>query len=213
LSADLRLEAIAFGVGGEWPTFTQPLGQVITPTDWSRDGRSLLYSYAGAQPGLWVLPLTPEGRSTANEKPRRYTGGQFNASEGRFSPDAHWVAYQSDESGRYEIYIDAFPEAQGKVQISTNGGRYPEWGLGGRELFYVSPENKLMAVSLKVGAGSVEPSTPHELFALPIVEVAPYDVAPDGQRFLIPGTPQKAAQPLTLIVNWPALLKKAAAAQ
>jgi serine/threonine protein kinase len=200
------------GAGGEGPTFTQPLGQVITPTDWSRDGHFLVYSYAGAQPGLWVLSLTPDGRPAANEKPRRYTGGQFSASQGRFSPDTHWVAYQSDESGRSEIYADSFPDPRGKVQISTDGGSYPEWGPDGRELFYVSPDKKLMAANVKVGADSVEPSAPRELFPLPIVEVNPYDVAPDGQRFLIPGTPQQAAQPLMVIVNWPALLNKGAAA-
>ena len=87
---------------------------------------------------------------------------------------------------------------------------------GGPELFYVSPDFKLMAVNLKLGADSVEPSTPRELFPLPAVESgwSPYDTAPDGQRFLVRAIPQQqASQPLTVIVNWPALLKKGAAAQ
>jgi hypothetical protein len=126
------------------------------------------------------------------------------------------VAYQSDESGRNEVYIQAFPEPRGKFPISTGGGRFPQWGPGGRELLYVSPDLKLMAVNLKLGADSVEPSTPRELFALPIVEnsFSPYEVASDGQHFLVRATPQQqAGQPLTLIVNWPALLKKGAAVQ
>jgi len=91
--------------------------------------------------------------------------------------------------------------------------RFRNGGPGGRELFYVSPENRLIAVGLKVEAASVGSTAPRELFPLPIVDVGvnPYDVAPDGQRFLVPSTPQQGAQPLTLIVNWPALLKKAVA--
>jgi hypothetical protein len=125
------------------------------------------------------------------------------------------VAYQSDESGRYEIYIQAFPEPHGAKRISTGGGQYPQWGAGGRELFYLSPDLKLMAVSLKLGADSIEPSAPRELFPLPADAIAwsPYDAAPDGQRFLVRATPQQAAQPLTVIVKWPALLKNAPSAQ
>ena len=96
------------------------------------------------------------------------------------------------------------------------GGQYPEWGPGGRELYYVSPDFKLMAVSLKLGTESVELSAPRVLFTLPAVDTgfSPYAAAPDGQRFLVRATPQQqAAEPLTVIVNWPALLKKGTAAQ
>jgi hypothetical protein len=121
------------------------------------------------------------------------------------------VAYQSDESGRYEVYIDAFPQPRGKTRISTGGGTYPQWGAGGRELFYVSADFKLMAVDLKLTTDSVKPSAPRELFRLPVVDdgYSPYDAPPDGQRFLVRATPERgAAQPLTVIVNWPALLKE-----
>jgi len=159
------------------------------------------------------LPLTPDGRAASSGQAKRYGSGQFNKRDSRFSPDIRWVAYESEESGEHEIYVDAFPEPHGKVQVSTKGGPRPAWGPSGRELFYVSPDSKLMAVNLKVGADSLEPSAPRELFQLPILEegVYPYD-APDGQRFLIPSTLQQAAQPLTVIVNWPALLKKGATA-
>jgi hypothetical protein len=125
------------------------------------------------------------------------------------------VAYQSDDTGRYEVYIRAFPDPRGKFQISTNGGRYPQWGAGGRELFYVSPDNKLMAASLTIGADSVEPSVPRELFPLPAVDIgwSPYDATSDGQRFLVRTATAQASQPLNVIVNWPALLKKGAAVQ
>ncbi len=125
------------------------------------------------------------------------------------------MAYQSDETGRWEIYIQAFPEPRGAKRISTDGGQYPQWGADARELFYVSPDNKLMTVSLRIGADGVEPSAPRELFPLSAaVEVgwSPYDATADGQRFLVRATPEQAAQPLTVIVNWPALLKNAATA-
>jgi len=120
------------------------------------------------------------------------------------------VAYPSDETGRQEVYIQAFPEPRGATRISTGGGQYPQWGAGARELFYVSLDNKLIVVSLKMGANTVEASAPRVLFPLPWVDDgwSPYDTAPDGQRFLVRATPGQGAQPLTVIVNWPALLKK-----
>ena len=86
----------------------------------------------------------------------------------RFSPEPNprWVAYTSDESGRYEIYVQSFPEPKRKWQISMGGGMLPQWGAGGQELFYVAPNGKLMSVKLKVGADSVEPSAPRELFSV-----------------------------------------------
>jgi eukaryotic-like serine/threonine-protein kinase len=190
------------------------------PVDWSRDGHLLLYGEIGPGTGndLWVLPVTPEGKVAPDAKPRPYLHTQFNERHGRFSPEPqpHWVAYTSDESGRPEVYVDAFPEARNKVLISTAGGEFPEWSPVGRELFYLSPGLKLMQVSLKLGTDSIEPSSPRELFALPIANdgYSSYEVAPDGQRFLVRATPEKqAGQPLTLIVNWPALMKKGAAAE
>jgi eukaryotic-like serine/threonine-protein kinase len=185
--------------------------------DWSRDGRWVLYHHLAPSTyrDLWVLPVTPEGRPAPNATARPYLEGPFNRWGGRFSPDTppRWIAYQSDETHRYEVYVQAFPEPRGKFQISTAGGQYPHWGAGGRELFYVSPDNKLMVVSLKLGADSVEPSAPRELFPLPVADTGycPYEATSDGQRFLVRATPKQAGEPLTVIVNWPALLKKGAA--
>jgi len=125
------------------------------------------------------------------------------------------LAFQSDESGRNEIYIDTFPEPRGKVRISTGGGVLPQWSADGRELFYVSADSMLMSASLKLGAGSLEPSAPHALFRLLVIDtdVSPYDAATDGQRFLVLETAEHPVQPLTVIVNWPALLTKAANSQ
>ena len=129
----------------------------------------------------------------------------------RFSPEPspRWVAYQSDEPGRLEIYTQGFPEPRGKFQISTGGGQYPEWGAGGRELFYVAPDANLMAVDLTLTTDGMRPSARRALFTLPIIDNgwSPYDTM-DGQRFLVRAMPQQASPPLTVIVNWPALLKK-----
>ena len=189
------------------------------PNDWSRDGRSILYvELAPDKPReLWVLPVTPDGKpDTAKVRP--YLQTNFNVHMARFCPDpnSRWVAYQSDELGRYEIYVQAFPVPSGKRQISTGGGQFPEWSPDGKELYYMSPESKLMAVAMKVDGDAVEASAPRELFTVPAntVVTSPYTVAPDGKRFLVRVPPDSGSpQPLDVIVNWPALLKKGGAAK
>jgi Tol biopolymer transport system component/predicted Ser/Thr protein kinase len=182
-------------------------------TDWSRDGSLVLYweLNPNTQRDLWVLPATPGSKPAPDETPKPYLRTPSNEQWGRFSPDARWVAYQSDENGPWEVYIQAFPEPHGATRISTGGGKYPQWDAGGRGLFYISLDNKLMAVSLKMGADTVQPSAPLELFPLPAVDDgwSPYDTTADGQRFLVRATPEHgASQALTVIVNWPALLKE-----
>jgi hypothetical protein len=205
------------GAGDEQRITQSPKDQFAT--DWSRDGQWLIYQENSLNngPDLWVLAVTADGRPAPGATAKLYLRTQFNERWGRFSPESppRWVAYSSDVTGRYEIYIQAFPEPRGKFQVSTGGGQYPQWGAGGRELFYVSPENKLMVASLKLGADFVEPSAPHELFPLPIVDtgLSPYDTTPDGQRFLVRAAPGKAGEPLTVIVNWTALMKKEPAVQ
>jgi hypothetical protein len=187
--------------------------------DWSRDGRSILFHEQGpgTQWDLWVLRVTPQG-VLEEAKPRLYLRTPSNESFGRFSPEPspRWVAYQSDESGRYEVYVQAFPEPRGKFRISPGGGSFPMWGPDGRELYYETLDNKLVVVSLKFGAGSVEPSAPRELFVLPPSQsgagVPPYDIAPDGKRFVVRVETQ-IDPGLTLVTNWPALIKKGSAAR
>ncbi len=181
-----------------------------SPTDWSRDGRLILFNQFAPGTGseLWVLPVTPAGNPTG--PPQAYLHTQLNERDGQFSPEPspRWVAYMSTESGKPEVYVQAYPAARGKFQVSADGGRFPKWGPSGRELFYISPSDKLMVVDLKPGADSLEPSAPRELFPLPTptINFIPYDVSADGQRFLVQAPPQQAA-PLTVIVNWPALVK------
>ena len=162
---------------------------VQTATDWSRDGRFIVYheSVPGTQTDLWVLTVTPQGVVAESAKPRLYLRTPSKESWARFSPEPspRWLAYQSDESGRAEVYIQTFPEARGKLRISQRGGSFPTWGPDGHTLYYLSLDNKLVVVSLKLGADSVEPSAPRELFALPPSQSGqgspPYDIAPGWQ--------------------------------
>jgi Tol biopolymer transport system component len=184
--------------------------------DWSRDGRFLIYqeNAPDTQWDLLAVPFTPEGKVPEKAKPTPYLRTRFNEANARFSPEPspRWVAYQSDQTGRYEIYIRGFPKTSGEFLISTAGGQYPEWDTGGREIFFVAPDNKLMVADLTITAETVRPSTPRALLTLPIIDngLSPYDTI-DGQRFLVRAVTQQAS-PLTFIVNWPALLKKGSAA-
>jgi hypothetical protein len=188
-------------------------------TDWSRDGSTIFYYErfpAATKSDLGTLAVTADGKVKDGAKPRLYLSTPAQEAWARFSPEANprWAAYQSDESGRDEVYIDTFPERRGAVRVSTGGGTYPQWGpiSGDRsELFYVSGDSKLMVADLRLVQGRVEASPPHELFALAPAEASagssPYDTAPDGQRFLV-RTPVDTIRPLTVVVNWPTLLKK-----
>ncbi|MGH9256478.1 MAG: protein kinase domain-containing protein, partial [Vicinamibacterales bacterium] len=132
-------EKPASGATEEQPLLTTP--QNKAPLDWSLDGRFLLYSSqgTGAESDLWVLPLT------ADRKPISVVQSRFDEIEGQFSPDGRWIAYASNESGRYEVYVQTFPESGGKWQVSAAGGAHPRWRRDGQELYYVAPDNRLMA--------------------------------------------------------------------
>lgn len=119
------------------------------------------------------------------------------------------MAYQSDESGQNEIYMQAFPEPRGKWQISNRVGQMPEWRPDGRELYFLTPESKLMAVGLQLGGDTIQQSAPRELFAMPVNSTVnqAYVLAPDGKRFLVRAAGHRQSEPLEVIPNWPALLK------
>jgi eukaryotic-like serine/threonine-protein kinase len=133
---------------------------------------------------------------------------------GQFSPDGRWVAYASNETGRWEIFVTSFPDARGKWQVSTGGGEQPRWRGDGKELFYLSGESKIMAVPVTTGT-KFDVGTPVELFQAtprqPVVsaDLFVYDVSRDGQRFLI-NSPVKQAetQPMSIVLNWSARLNK-----
>jgi eukaryotic-like serine/threonine-protein kinase len=174
-------------------------------TNWSRDGRFILYEIPGANTGedLWVAP------QFGDRKPFPYLQTQFNESDGSFSPDGRWVAYVSDESGRNEIYVQAFPLSGTKFQISTGGGTEPTWRKDGTELFYLAADRNLMTVPIKLGA-TLEAGAPKSLFPITVTEQNhSFAVANDGQRFLIgTGAGGEKALPMTVVLNWQAGWKK-----
>ena len=130
---------------------------------------------------------------------------------GCFSPDTRWIAYQSDESGKPEVYVTPFQGHGGKWLISAGGGKQPVWSRDGREIFYLSADNKLMAVEVKADP-AFEAGTPRALFDIRIKAVPNgrmYDVAADGKRFLINApVGDVKANPITLVQNWAAEIKK-----
>jgi Tol biopolymer transport system component len=196
--------------------------------DWSPDGRFLLYSgrWGGGVGGfggdgdldLWVLPLTPGNTrgNPADRKPEPYLKTGFSESQGKFSPDGRFVAYRSDASGRDEIYVRPFPVASGGMwPVSTGGGIQPRWRGDGKEILYISADSKMMAV--EVSANPVfKAGIPKALFAVSVWagastrNVTRYDVTADGKKFLIsvPLAAAGAPAPITVVLNWTALLKK-----
>ena len=180
------------------------------PEDWSSDGRFLLYFQNDPKTGydLWVLPLFGE------RKPFPFVNTSFIERNGQFSPDGRWVAYESNESGRNEIYVQAFPGPGGKWQVSTGGGIEPRWRRDGKELFYIALDGKLMAAPIQAAGQALEAGAPISLFQTRIVGGGQsgwrqqYAVAPDGQRFLINITvDESTASPITIVTNWARALK------
>ncbi|MGB6384940.1 MAG: protein kinase [Terriglobales bacterium] len=174
------------------------------PNDWSRDGKYVLYE-RGAD--LWYLTL-PE------QKNSQFLKAASTLKNGRFSPDGKWVAYASNESGRWEIYVTSFPEAHGKWQISSGGGDQPKWQGDGKELFYLSPEGKIMAAPATTGT-SFDAGVSTALFqanpreGVATSEQVSYDISKDGQKFLI-NTQEKQgdAMPMSVVLNWTAKLSR-----
>ena len=133
---------------------------------------------------------------------------------GQFSPDGKWVAYASNESGKWEIYVTSFPEGHGRWQVSTGGGEQPRWRGDGKELFYLSSDGKMMAAPVTIGA-NFDGGRPVELFQtsprqpVSFNDQVVYDVRPDGQRFLILTRMKQAeSTPMSVVLNWPAKLNK-----
>jgi hypothetical protein len=158
---------------------------------------------------LWALPLFGERKAFP------FVNTSFDERNGKFSPDGRWVAYISDELGRYEVYVQPFPGLGGKWQVSTGGGSAPQWRHDGKELFYIAPDGRLMAAPIQAAGLTLHVGTPVSLFRTRIVgggqssQSQQYAVSPDGQRFLINIiADESTASPITIVTNWTAGLKK-----
>jgi Tol biopolymer transport system component len=189
------------GTGPEMPLVTSAKAKVAT--DWSRDGRFIAYEEF---PGdLWIVPLAGDRR------PFLFLRTDFLELEAHFSPDVKWVAYKSNESGQYEVYVRPFsdtstPARGGQWQVSSAGGINPRWRSDGRELYYLAPDSTLMAVPIEVRGTTLAPGAPVALFRPKIVGggagfSTEYDVSRDG-RFLINMIVEDSAPPITIIQNW-----------
>ena len=179
------------------------------PMDWSRDGRYILYQQQDPKNGwdIWALPLQ------GDRKPVPVLQTPFNEQSPQFSPDGKWVAYESNESGADQVYIQSFPPSGGKWQVSTNGGQEPRWRGDGKEIYYYASE-RIWAAGVRTAAGRVEVDSPRGLFPDAFFPGPDYyyDVTRDGQRFLELQLPSalndQSSNALIVVSNWQASLKQ-----
>jgi Tol biopolymer transport system component len=226
----LRATSLFYIQGSRWPISTvercRLFGQLPSTPRIERVGTSR------QELGKWSDDVSPDGGLLLfhNTSPRGYDIGTlalaqgdqmkeflatpFNEVQGRFSPNQRWVAYASDESGRFEVYVRPFPSASERIVISTGGGMQPEWRRDGKELFYLSADRKIMAVPVTTGAERFTAGTAQALFAVEVGEAsAPYPgdyaVSGDGQRFLVNSVVNELTrETLTVQTNWTSTLEK-----
>ena len=173
------------------------------PSDWSPDGRFILFVKCKTDCGIWALPM--DGDRIAFP----VVETAFNETNPQFSPDGKWIAYQSNESGGVEIYVQPFPGPGRKTRVSGDGGIQARWRRDGKELFYLAPDNRLMAVPIQLDApaDSVDVGTPAPLFATHLGGTPrnymsrSYMVDSAGQRFLV-DTLKEVTLPVTVLLNW-----------
>jgi len=176
--------------------------QQTIPDSWSRDGKTVVYSRSisgGSSSEIWALSLEGE------RKPWLVLP---QASDGKLSPDGHWLAYQSIESGVVEVYVAAFGGGQGKWQVSANGGTLPRWSKDGKELYYIDRTFNIFAVPVKDSGGVLQFGAPQTLVSNWSAPQPLYDVAPDGKKILLDRVSQQVSQSVTVVTNFTAELKK-----
>jgi Tol biopolymer transport system component len=172
--------------------------------DYSRDGRYVLYrsNVPSNQWDIWTA--STDGAAP----PIAVAQSPFDERSAQFSPDARWIAYESNESGQYEIYVRPFPGPGTGTRVSTNGGAQPRWRRNGSELFYISPDSRLMSVPMAFPSrDTIRPGTPVPLFSVRVTSTVhggtafEYDVSADGQRFLVNTMVERPTAPISLILN------------
>jgi Tol biopolymer transport system component len=187
------------------------------PLDWSPVDDTLLYVSQSQETGadIWAVPMTGE------RKPYPVLHSQYDEMDAHFSPDGHWIIYNSNESGRFEVYVRGFRDAGPSQMVSTAGGRYPHWNPNGKELFYISFGGHMMSVPITMSADhkSLTPGTPVDLFPVrlatgsfittaSVISRAQYDVAADGRFLVNVAVEGYTPPPISIVLNWDALLKK-----
>jgi Tol biopolymer transport system component len=212
------IERPASGIGKETVLY-RFTGTIYLPQNWSHDGRWLLL--ADFQGLFYLLPMGPEGLG-GERKPVAFAESPSGGRHPSFSPDGHWLLYSSTQTGGREVFVERMPEQIGgpaagtKRQVSIAGGALPIWRADGKEIFYLAADGKMMSVSVDAGPASLKLGLPKPLFQtrLEFDSVGkPYDVSADGARFLLAQPLEESASvPITVIVNWPELLKKRAGA-
>jgi serine/threonine protein kinase/Tol biopolymer transport system component len=198
----------ADGTDAEEPLYESD--RIVSLSDWSPDGRYLVYTARGkaSLSDIWLLPLFGDRR------PVPFLQTAFNKTQAQVSPDSRWIAYTSYESGRDEVYVESFPSPGNKRQVSAGGGVQPRWGDQERELFYVSSDQRLMSVAVQTGT-AFQSGAPAALFKLRLIPQGSqsiglatlYDVSPDSQRFLTVIPPDEPVAPMTVVLNWTASLR------
>jgi Tol biopolymer transport system component/tRNA A-37 threonylcarbamoyl transferase component Bud32 len=204
----------ASGTGKETVLYRSASAETFVPESWSRDGRWLLLT-TGSH--FYVLTMAPEGAGGE----RKLVPLAMNPSGGRhasFSPDGRWILYASIQTGRREVFVEAIPEVMGgpaastRQQVSIDGGSEPVWRADGKEIFYLALNGKMMAVPLESRLAGLKLGSPEALFLTNLEldsRARQYDVSMDGKRFLFAQPLQEAASlPITVVVNWPELVKK-----
>jgi eukaryotic-like serine/threonine-protein kinase len=160
---------------------------------------------------IWILPLFGDQKATP------YLQSEFSETQARFSPDGRWVAYTSNESGNFQVYVQSFPASGGKWQISTDGGGQPQWHGEGKELFFLSPDKKLMVVEVNGAESTFKAGVPKALFEARTIPTVPfygfnasyYAVSGNGQRFLVSTLAgESTPTPLTVVLNWTAGIER-----
>jgi Tol biopolymer transport system component len=177
------------------------------PRSWSSDGKHLLFSSIDdtGRWDMWVLEL--DGDEAAGE-PRALQKTDFDEIQPRLSPDGRWLAYVSNETGNFEVYVTTFPQAERKWLVSSDGGLVPRWAPDGSTLYYLATNGMLLGVGVERAGDSLSVSRPRELFDTNVANTTnlAYDVLPDGSGFVVNASPSGAGRqtpPLTLVLNWP----------
>jgi Tol biopolymer transport system component len=201
---------------GEAQRMTETNGGIVIqyPHSFSPDGKLLAFSQSGfgTPAEIWIAPIEGDRDHPRLGKAEAFLHNSFSQWDPAFSPDGHWLAYESNESGSYEVYVRPFPGPGGKSQISTGGGLYPVWSRDGRKIFFVAPDQRIMVADYVARGDLFTAGKPQVWSQKNLVEIGgnyPYDVGPDGKRFAVvlnPGATQEQDQrsldSVTVLLNF-----------